>query len=109
MSRYDQGRRIEWAIMDDLRASGYVVVRAAGSKGPADIVAIKEGQVLFVSVKKQRPPSPRERADLIAISRHLPQVGLAIVAMAPPGKGLTYRRLITAATNGHTQWSPDYA
>lgn len=110
MSGYTQGRRVEYAAIHDLMANGYAVIRAAGSKGPADIVAIKDGQVLFISVKRQRPPSPAERVALMKLANYLPgTLGHAIVAMSPPGKGLEYRRLWGVAPNAHDPWSPDYA
>jgi Holliday junction resolvase len=56
--RYIAGRRAEYEARDLLISEGWpVVVRAAGSKGPADLVAVNVGaagspRVLFVSVKK---------------------------------------------------------
>jgi Holliday junction resolvase len=46
------GSSRERAYRDRLEARGYVVTRAAGSQGPADLVACKAGHpTLFVQVK----------------------------------------------------------
>jgi len=52
VTRYTSGRRAEWKARDYLRARGYYVIRSAGSKGLADLVAFKTGRpVLLVQVK----------------------------------------------------------
>ena len=44
MSNYSAGRTFEWKVRDALIAAGFWVIRAAGSKGAADLVAIKAVQ-----------------------------------------------------------------
>lgn len=58
--QYRSGTRFENIIVADLRASGYFAVRAPGSKGCADLVAVKPGQVLLVQCKTdgKLPPAP---------------------------------------------------
>jgi hypothetical protein len=53
-TNYDRGRAHEYRTRDLLLADGYEVVRAAGSKGPADLMAFKPGQTLAVNVKRDR-------------------------------------------------------
>jgi Holliday junction resolvase len=53
------------ALLED---DGYLVVRAAGSLGKADLVAVKPGQVLLVQVKSEVGLSPTEWNDLWAAS-----------------------------------------
>ncbi len=50
-TRYERGRRLEYHARSDLRKQGFTVIRSAGSKGPADLVAINQKQVLLVQVK----------------------------------------------------------
>jgi len=38
VTRYESGRRYEWAYRQHLRSQGYTVVRTAGSKGPVDLI-----------------------------------------------------------------------
>ena len=51
MSRYEKGARLERKVKADLEGCGYVVYRAAGSKGSADLIALREGETLLVQVK----------------------------------------------------------
>lgn len=47
---YEAGRRLEWEVKADLEALGYIVIRAAGSHGHADLVALnprKNGVILL--------------------------------------------------------------
>ena len=51
---YRIGRRLEWRIRKLLEQHGYEVIRSAGSKGRWDLVAIKDGIVRLIQVKKGR-------------------------------------------------------
>ena len=53
VTRYSAGRRLEYLARDELRRRGYVVIRAAGSKGPVDLVAIGADVVLAIQVKAE--------------------------------------------------------
>ena len=106
MSGYEQGRRVEWAVIDDLKANGYVCTRAASSKGAADVIAIKPGQVLLVSVKRTTPPGPVERTALVGVARMLPGVGVPLVALGPVS-ALSYRRLTGVGPKAWEPWNPD--
>jgi Archaeal holliday junction resolvase (hjc). len=46
-----KGRRGEHRARKILEAAGYLVTRAAGSKGPADLIAWNTIQFRFISVK----------------------------------------------------------
>lgn len=46
-----KGRRAEHRARRILEAAGFLVTRAAGSKGPADLIAWNAVQIRFVSVK----------------------------------------------------------
>lgn len=50
---YEKGRRKEWKIKKQLEMQGLTVLRSAGSKGFADLVAIdkKEHQIRFIQCK----------------------------------------------------------
>lgn len=107
MSGYTDGRRAEWTVIYDLQAHGYWTIRAAGSKGAADVVAIKPGQVLFVSVKRTTGPRPAERLALVELANRLPGVGIPLIAIKAPRQPIQYRvcHLDTYAP----QWTPDFA
>jgi hypothetical protein len=109
MSGYSDGRRVEWAVVHDLQQNGYETTRAASSKGVADVIAIKAGQVLLVNVKRTTPPGPAERADLILICKLIPGVLVPLVALKPFRQPLTYRRLLGSGPRSWVPWSPDFA
>lgn len=67
-ANYYAGRRAEYRTMELLENAGFLCIRAAGSKGPADVVAIGKGDPLLVQVKREssrrRSLSPVEREKL---------------------------------------------
>lgn len=103
---YAAGVRIEHAVSHHLRDNGYEVTRAASSKGAADLICVKAGQVLLVSVKRTTPPGPTERAQLLAVAALLPGVGVPLVALGPVAR-LTYRRLVGPGPGQWVPWVPD--
>jgi Holliday junction resolvase len=56
MTAYRRGLYREERTSDILTAEGYLVMRAPGSHGQPDLVAIKPGQVLAVQVKSGDAP-----------------------------------------------------
>ena len=54
VTSYERGRAFEYRVKHFLEKQGYFVIRSAGSKFP-DLVAIKNGKVLAVEVKKNKP------------------------------------------------------
>jgi hypothetical protein len=105
-SGYGLGREVEWAVIHELADDGYHTQRAASSKGMADVVAIKPGQVLLVNVKRTTPPGPAERAALIKVAAMLPGVGVPLVALGPASR-VTYRRLTGVGPHDWVAWVPD--
>ena len=106
MSGYSDGRRVEWAVVHDLTANGYECTRAASSKGVADVIAIKRGELLLVNVKRTTVPGPSERADLIRVTALL-YCSVPLVALKPLRKPLEYRRLTGPGPKDWTIWHPD--
>lgn len=108
MSGYSEGVRIEGIVIGDLRANGYETTRAASSKGVADVIAIKFGQVLLVNVKRTKMPGPGERADLLRVASMIPGVAVPLVAMKPRRQQLTYRRLTGPGPRDWHPWTANY-
>lgn len=107
MSNYAKGIRVERAVVNELKGDGYAVSRAASSKGGlGDVIAVKEGQVLFVNVKYDEPPGPDERARLIRVAGYLPGVGVPLVALGPASR-ITYRLLTGPGPADWVPWTPD--
>jgi hypothetical protein len=51
MTSYDKGRRWEHLARKELRDKGYTVMRAAGSKGAADLIAFDQVVIRIIQVK----------------------------------------------------------
>ena len=52
MGNYNRGHRAELRAKRVLQDQGFLVIRAAGSKGFADLVAVNAERVRFVQVKR---------------------------------------------------------
>lgn len=91
MNQGARGARAENAVRDELGECGYDVIRSAASKGAADLVAVHDGEILFVQVKLVPPtkvykqPSPEERRELVRIAARAG--GVAVIAQRHPGAG----------------------
>jgi len=65
---YRKGARYERRAREELEAKGYYVMRSAGSRGPADLIAVK---VLYVQVKATDDPRAWT-GELEQMSQQLP-------------------------------------
>lgn len=69
---YKNGRAFEYRVKHYLEEQGYWVIRSAGSKGEADLIAFKFGETLFIQVKgNDTPLSPGEWNGLVSLTRRL--------------------------------------
>lgn len=74
---YRRGRKFEYAIRDDLRKRGFVVVRSAGSRSPIDLVALARGhQPVLVQAKRHGRISEAERLELQRMTVQTGALGL---------------------------------
>jgi Holliday junction resolvase len=107
ITRYQTGYAFERKVIGALTLDGYACVAARGSKGAADVVALKPGQVLLVQVKLRNPRlPPAERAALMQLAQHLK--ALPIVAYQPaPRKAIHYRLLTGVGPGDWVEWTPD--
>ena len=105
VTNYTTGRSLEYKVRDNLEADGYACIRAAGSKGQADIIALKPGEVLLVQVKARNPQlTPADRKTLLELARITGAV--PIVAWKPTRKPIEYRELLGV---GPKDWRPWFA
>lgn len=111
-----RGRDSENAVRDELGGYGYDVLRSAGSKGAADLIAIGDGFAVLVQVKigkHGKPfqmPTPAEREQLLRLTRRLGSA-VAVAACRVPGAGsrpavTVYRRLTGPGPKDWTGWAP---
>jgi len=59
-SRYKKGHRWELKVKKMWEAKGFVVYRSAGSKGAADLIALKDGKIVLIQVKVNNKPTRKE-------------------------------------------------
>lgn len=105
-ANYEGGVAFEREVRKHLESEGYWCARAAGSKGKADLIAIKPGEVLIVQCKRNGTLPPDERVEVRRIAALLPGIGVPLLARRP---GITFRKL---TGNGPQEWEPwcaDYA
>ena len=76
--RYKKGRQFEYLIMDRKRKQGFFCMRSAGSKGFADIIAIKMGRIEFIQAKMGCSMQKLEREGLIELAESVGAVPLFI-------------------------------
>lgn len=87
-SNYNKGRSFEYRVKKMYEAAGWFVIRAAGSKGVADLVAIApEGkEIHFIQCKKHGRISRDELDKLIA--KAYTYSAVPILAVQGAGKGV---------------------
>lgn len=69
MTQYSKGSQFERRVKKHLAEFGWWVARIAGSKGEADLVAVREGEVWFVQVKRDGRLDHGEWNDLHDLCR----------------------------------------
>ena len=68
---YQNGRAKEYRQKKKLEELGYIVLRTAGSHGFADLIAIKENEIIFIQVKP-RDCSETEKQKILSTIPVLP-------------------------------------
>ena len=111
MSGYSDGRKLEYAAAAILLTDGYWVIRAAGSKGLADIVALKRGENVFVQCKRSGTMGPDERRSLVALAELIG--GVAVCARwAKQGRAartVEFRQLTGPGPKDWRPWTANHA
>lgn len=105
MSGYSDGRRVEYAVIAELREAGYDIVRGSSSKGFADVTGITDDEIALISVKRTRPPGPKERTKLLAVAARIPMYAQPVIALGPASR-VTYRLLTGPGAHDWREWHP---
>jgi Holliday junction resolvase len=95
---YKLGRSLEYAVASAFRKVGYWTIRAAQSRGEADIVAIRKGEVMLIQCKRGGSISSDEWNCLYLLALNLG--ANAIVADRRTGRGINYV-LVTGLSGEH--------
>jgi len=89
MTAYRRGVYFERRVRLDMEGRGWWVIRAAGSHGPADLVALKVGEPpLLIQVKADALPHKKEGIALAALAA---SVGAEGLLAKREGRKLVYR------------------
>jgi Holliday junction resolvase len=73
MTNYQRGYAAERVARKILEDDGYLVIRSAGSKGPADLIALNAREIILIQVKRNRPVSLAEQKRLIDLLHRIPE------------------------------------
>jgi len=97
--QYRRGAIFERQIADRLSEDGYFVIRAAGSHGHADLIALKSGQVLLVQCKLAGAGAvpPAEWNGLWEVAE---RVGAVALIVSRPKRGAKAWQRITGPKTG---------
>jgi Holliday junction resolvase len=90
---YARGNYAERRTADTLRGDGYAVWQSRGSKGPADLIAVKVGEILLVQVKSGTTPIGGSQWN--ALYQLARQIGAVPVVADWPKRGKLRLRRIT--------------
>lgn len=69
MTRYESGRRYEWAYRALLRRDGWTVARTAGSKSPIDLFYWMPGDGMLFATQAKRRATCKEADRILAVLR----------------------------------------
>jgi Holliday junction resolvase len=98
MTSYSKGRAFEYRVRRHLEGKGWVVFRTAGSHSPADLIALRTGEVWLVQCKATSGyMTPVERQKFTTLANEL---GVMAVAVCKAGKKLVYCQLIDSLASG---------
>ena len=86
------GYTFEIRVRNDL-APDYHLGRAAGSKGPWDLVAMRPRELVLVQCKVDGSLPPAEWNQLLAVADEVGAIAV-LAQREQPGHRLTYRRLL---------------
>lgn len=113
MTNYERGAAFERRVLEELRSRGYEVFRSAGSRGKADVVAIRPGRILLVQCKRNGEIPRAEWNEVYELAARLagaPGPGAVVVpllALMPGARGIEYRRIVGPADHGaRRDWRP---
>ena len=68
MSGYSKGANFERRVRKHLEKQGWVVFRSAGSHSPADLIALRTGEVMLIQCQLSKP-FPRDKGLALELLR----------------------------------------
>jgi len=109
-ANYRRGADLERAAKHYLEDNGYYVIKSAGSKGIADLVAIKPGETLYVQCKLDGYLTPAERVSFrqAALTSGAAPIVARWVKEGRAARTLGFRELTSMGPAGNRDWTPDH-
>lgn len=108
-TNYSRGADFERRTRGYLERIGYVTVRSAGSHSPADIVAMRHGELVCVQCKRNGRLDPDEWNEFWEWCRKGGAIPI-LASKGPRGSGIIYRRLTSRKDGRGRQplesWTP---
>ena len=110
-SRYRLGREVEYAAKRKLERFDYFVLRSPASKGAADLVALRLGEVLVINCKRNlRQCGPEDWNRTFRLAESIG--GIALVAGRISERGIHFMRMKTAKSGKreaqpYEPWKPE--
>jgi hypothetical protein len=102
-----QGASFERQIMHDLQRYGYLTMRSAASKGPADVIAAGDREVLVIQAKLSDPQiGPTARRAVLELADRMGPTAVPLVATKNT-IWVVYRVLTGPGPKDWTPWEPD--
>jgi Holliday junction resolvase len=113
MNQYQRGARVEREVQKWLEARGFTTMRAAGSKGKIDVMAIRDDEQLFIQVKiSDGLIKPAERRELIRLGRMAGATPL-VAYKEETGEGnrvrVVFQQLTGTGPHDRMTWEPGVA
>jgi len=109
-ANYRRGADLERAAKHYLEDNGYYVIKSAGSKGIADLVGIKPGEILYVQCKLDGDLTPAERVSFrqAALASGAVPVVARWVKEGRAARTPGFRELTSMGPAGNRDWTPDH-
>lgn len=111
MTRYEGGAVLERAAKKVLEDGGYYVIKSGGSKGIADLVALKPGETVLVQCKGNGYIAPAERVAFRKLGLRLGAVcllGRWEKTGPRGGRSAAFSELTSMGPAGQRPWTPDH-
>lgn len=115
MTNYRHGADLERAVKKLFEANGYYVIKSGGSKGPADLVALKRGETVLVQCKLDGYLLPKDRKDLWCLAQSVGARNAVVASWRKEGRAARQVHLTYICYMGReagfviSDWSPDWA
>jgi Holliday junction resolvase len=94
---YIRGRKLEYDVMKIFEKANYYVFRNAGSHGVADVIAIKDDEVVLIQCKSGKKPTKQERKQMFDFHiKTSPNIEILLAHKEPRKKIKFYQFDITA-------------